>query len=58
LTDFEDGLSLSGVETANSNAYVLKNASFEKNALMLMLLLRFASFKNRKIGWVGGRNVQ
>ena len=45
LTDFEDGLSVSGVETANSNAYVLKNDSFEENALMHLLLLRFVSFK-------------
>ena len=45
LTDFEDGLSVSGVETANSNAYVLKNASFEENALMHLLLRRFVSFK-------------
>ena len=41
LTNFEDGLSVCSVETANSNAYVLKNASFEKNALMLLLLLHF-----------------
>lgn len=53
LTDFEDGLSVSGVETANSNAYVLKNASFEENALMHLLLLRFVSFKKleNRLGW-------